>query len=278
MDNTAGSTQHPVNIAVVTGGGHGIGRALCRRLAKDGVKVVVADIEGEAAETVATEIGGIARQLDVGDESAITSLVSDIESEVGPIDLFISNAGVAFGDGASGSISAEGGLNPIDDRWLTSWNINVMAQVFAARAVIPRMLQRGGGYIINIASAAGLLSQIGDAAYSTTKHASVGFTESLAINYGDDGIRVSVVCPQAVATRLIGMDDDSGATEGGFGGNEVDGILQAEEVADTIIDQAMEGRFMILTHPQVATYIQRKAGDYDRWVGGMRKFRRSLPR
>jgi NAD(P)-dependent dehydrogenase (short-subunit alcohol dehydrogenase family) len=278
MDNTAGSTQRPVNIAVVTGGGHGIGRALCRRLAKDGVKVVVADIEGEAAETVATEIGGIARQLDVGDESAITSLVSDIESEVGPIDLFISNAGVAFGDGASGSVSAEGGLNPIDDRWLTSWNINVMAQVFAARAVIPRMLQRGGGYIINIASAAGLLSQIGDAAYSTTKHASVGFTESLAINYGDDGIRVSVVCPQAVATRLIGMDDDSGATEGGFGGNEVDGILQAEEVADTIIDQAMEGRFMILTHPQVATYIQRKAGDYDRWVGGMRKFRRSLSR
>ena len=123
-----------------------------------------------------------------------------------------------------------------------------------------------------------MLSQIGDAAYSTTKHASVGFTESLAINYGDDGIRVSVVCPQAVATRLIGMDDDSGATEGGFGGNEVDGILQAEEVADTIIDQAMEGRFMILTHPQVATYIQRKAGDYDRWVGAMRKFRRSLPK
>jgi NAD(P)-dependent dehydrogenase (short-subunit alcohol dehydrogenase family) len=278
MKNTARSTQHPIDIAVVTGGGHGIGRALCRRLAKDGVKVVVADIEGEAAETVATEIGGVARQLDVGDESAITSLVSDIESEVGPIDIFISNAGVAFGDGASGSVSAEGGLNPIDDRWLMSWNINVMAQVFAARAVIPRMLQRGGGYIINIASAAGLLSQIGDAAYSTTKHASVGFTESLAINYGDDGIRVSVVCPQAVATRLIGMDDDSGATEGGFGGNEVDGILQAEEVADTIIDQAMEGRFMILTHPQVATYIQRKAGDYDRWVGGMRKFRRSLPK
>lgn len=151
-----------------------------------------------------------------------------------------------------------------------------MAQVYAARAVIPRMLERGGGYIINIASAAGLLSQIGDAAYSATKHASVGFTESLAIDYGDDGIKVSVVCPQAVATRMIGMEDDSGATEGGFGGNEVDGILQPEQVADIIVDQALAGRFMILTHEQVTTYIQRKAGDYDRWIGGMRKFRRSL--
>jgi NAD(P)-dependent dehydrogenase (short-subunit alcohol dehydrogenase family) len=190
--------------------------------------------------------------------------------------MFISNAGVGFGDAASGAISAEGGMNPIDERWQTSWNVNVMAQVYAARAVIPRMLKRGGGHIINVASAAGLLSQIGDAAYSATKHASVGFTEALAINYGDDGIIVSVVCPQAVATRLIGMEDDSGATEGGFGGNEVDGILQAAEAADIIIEQAMAGRFMILTHPQVAAYMQRKTGDYDRWIGGMRKFRRSL--
>ena len=269
-------TAAPIDVAVVTGGGHGIGRSLCRRLAKDGVKVVVADIDGDAAETVASEIGGVAKQLDVSDEAAIIGLINEVEDTVGSIDMFISNAGVAFGDAASGSVSAEGGLNPIDDRWLASWNINVMAQVYAARAVIPRMLQRGGGYIINIASAAGLLSQIGDAAYSTTKHASVGFTESLAINYGDDGIKVSVVCPQAVATRLIGMEDDSGATEGGFGGNEVDGILQAEEVADIIIDQALQGRFMILTHPKVTTYIQHKAGDYDRWIGGMRKFRRSL--
>lgn len=265
-----------LSIAVVTGGGHGIGRAICRRLAADGSKVVVADIEGDAAETVAEEIGGIARQLDVSDESAVMRLVDEIEADTGPIDMFVSNAGVAFGDGDSGSISKEGGLNPISDRWDICWNVNVMAQVYAARAVIPKMLQRGHGYIVNVASAAGLLSQIGDAAYSTTKHASVGFTESLAINYGDDGINVSVVCPQAVATRLIGMEDDSDATEGGFGGNEVDGILKAEEVADIIIKQALEGRFMILTHPKVATYIQRKSGDYDRWIGGMRKLRRSL--
>ena len=265
-----------VNVAVVTGGGHGIGRALSRRLANDGVKVVVADIEGDAAEKVAAEIGGIAIQLDVSDEKAMNELVNKVESDVGPIDLFISNAGVGFGDGPSGAISTEGGMNPVADRWTVSWNVNVMAQVYAARAVIPRMLERGGGYIINIASAAGLLSQIGDAAYSATKHASVGFTEALAIDYGDDGIKVSVVCPQAVATRLIGIEDDSGATEGGFNGNEIDGIMQADEVANIIIDQALEGRFMILTHPQVTAYMQRKTGDYDRWVGGMRKFRRSL--
>jgi NAD(P)-dependent dehydrogenase (short-subunit alcohol dehydrogenase family) len=265
-----------IKVAVVTGGGHGIGRALSRRLAADGAKVVVADIEGDAAETVATEIGGIAKQIDVSDESAMLRLVDEVETDIGPIDMFISNAGVGFGDGQSGAISAEGGMNPIADRWSISWNVNVMAQVYAARAVIPKMLQRGGGYIINIASAAGLLSQIGDAAYSATKHASVGFTEALAIDYGDEGIKVSVVCPQAVATRLIGMEDDSGATEGGFNGNEVDGIMQAEDVANIIIDQALEGRFMILTHAQVTTYIQRKTGDYDRWIGGMRKFRRSL--
>ena len=265
-----------ISVAVVTGGGHGIGRALCRRLARDGVKVVVADIELDAAKTVAAEIDGVAMNADVSDEKVVARLVDDVERDIGPIDMFISNAGVAFGDGESGAISADGGLNPIDDRWTVSWNVNVMAQVYAARAVIPKMLQRGGGYIINVASAAGLLSQIGDAAYSTTKHASVGFTESLAISYGDDGIKVSLVCPQAVATRLIGMDDDSGATEGGFGGNEVDGILQADEVAEIIVENALQGRFLILTHPNVTTYIQRKAGDYDRWIGGMRKFRRSL--
>jgi NAD(P)-dependent dehydrogenase (short-subunit alcohol dehydrogenase family) len=265
-----------IDIAVVTGGGHGIGRALCRRLARDGVKVIVADIDGDAATTVATEINGVARQLDVSNEQAMLELVESVESDVGAIDLFISNAGVGFGDGPSGAISKEGGMHASADRWSACWDVNVMAQVYAARAVIPKMLQRGGGYIVNVASAAGLLSQIGDAAYSVTKHASVGLTEALAIDYGDDGIKVSVVCPQAVATRMIGMEDDSDATEGGFGGNEVDGILKAEEVADIIIDQVLEGRFMILTHPQVTNYIQRKTGDYDRWIGGMRKFRRSL--
>jgi NAD(P)-dependent dehydrogenase (short-subunit alcohol dehydrogenase family) len=263
-------------VAVVTGGGHGIGRALCRRLARDGITVVVADLDGAAARKVAAEIEGSAHQLDVSDEAALIAMVRDVEAGVGPIDMFVSNAGVGFGDGESGAVSADGGMKPIDDRWSACWNVNVMAQVYAARAVIPGMLERGAGYIINTASAAGLLSQIGDSAYSVSKHASVGFAESLAIDYGDRGIQVSVVCPQAVATRMIGMEDDSNATEGGFKGNDVDGIMQAEDVADIVIDQALAGRFMILTHPQVATYMQRKSGDYDRWVGGMRKLRRSL--
>lgn len=263
-------------LAVVTGGGHGIGRALCRRLSADGFRVVVVDIEAAAAQTVAADIEGIDKCVDVSDAAAMANLIGEIESEQGAIEILISNAGVGYGDGDGGAASAEGGMNPIDDRWAACWNVNVMAQVYAARAVLPFMLQRGHGYIVNVASAAGLLSQIGDAAYSATKHASVGFSESLAITHGDDGIQVSVVCPQAVATRMIGMDDDSDATSGGFGGNEVDGILTAEAVAAVVVEEALAGRFMILPHARVSEYMQRKTSDYDRWIGGMQKFRRSL--
>ena len=272
----AKADESVIKVAVVTGGGHGIGRALSRRLARDGAHVVVADIEQDAAETVASEIGGTAFGVDVSSEKDLVTMIDRVEDEVGAIDLFLSNAGVGYGDGESGAASREGGMRPIEDRWAASWNINVMAHVYAARALVPRMIARGGGYLVSVASAAGLLSQIGDAAYSATKHASVAFAESLAITHGDEGIKVSVVCPQAVATRLIGMEDDSDAKEGGFGGNDVDGILSADEVADCVVDGMLEGRFLILPHPQVKTYFQRKAGDYDRWVGGMRKFRRSL--
>lgn len=268
--------SNTIRTVVVTGGGHGIGRAICRRLHRDGAKVVVVDLDGDAAEAVAAEIDGVARVADVADETAMLALVAGVEHDVGPIDLFVSNAGVAFGDGDSGAISAEGGLNPVDDRWEACWRINVMAHVYAARALVPRMLERGGGHLVNIASAAGLLSQIGDAVYSATKHAAVAFAESLAIDYGDRGIRVSVACPQAVATRMIGIEDDSDSMEGGFGGNDVDGIMSADEVADIIIDEALAGRFMILTHPQVATYFERKADDYDRWINGMQRFRMKL--
>ena len=268
--------SNPLRAAVVTGGGHGIGRAICRRLHRDGVPVVVADLDGVAARAVAAEIGGTAREVDVADEAAMRALVDDVERDIGPIDLFVSNAGVAFGDGESGAVSREGGLNPVDDRWDACWRINVMAHVYAARALVPRMLARGGGHLVNIASAAGLLSQIGDAAYSTTKHAAVGFAESLAIDYGDLGIKVSVVCPQAVATRMIGIEDDAESMDGGFGGNDVDGIMSADEVADIIVDAALSGRFLVLTHPEVATYVRRKASDHDRWIGGMQRFREKL--
>ncbi len=266
----------PVRTAVVTGGGHGIGRAICRRLHRDGATVVVVDLDGKAAETVATEIAGVARKVNVADEQAICALVDEVEQDIGPIDLFVSNAGVAFGDGDSGAVSAEGGLNPVDDRWEACWQINVMAHVFAARTLVPRMLKRGTGRLINVASAAGLLSQIGDAAYSATKHAAVAFAESLAIDYGDRGIKISVVCPQAVATRMIGIDDDSESFDGGFGGNDVDGIMSADDVANVIVDESLAGRFLILTHPEVATYVQRKAADRDRWIGGMQRFREKL--
>lgn len=265
-----------IQVAVVTGGGHGIGRALCRRLKSESETVVVADIDDAAATKVASDIGGVGKALDVSDENAIATLVADVEDNHGPIDLFVSNAGVGFGDGEGGAISAEGGINAIEDRWEASWKVNVMAHVYAARALVPRMLKRGNGRLINIASAAGLLSQIGDSAYTATKSAAVAFAESLAIDYGDDGIQVSVVCPQAVATRMIGIEDDSDSMEGGFLGNDVDGIMRPEAVADIIVSEALAGHFLILTHPEVATYVQRKASDHDRWIKGMQRFRNKM--
>jgi NAD(P)-dependent dehydrogenase (short-subunit alcohol dehydrogenase family) len=265
-----------VRTAVVTGGAHGIGRALSRRLGREGVTVIVADVDFAAAQTVATEIGGVAESVDVGNEADVEDLVSRVEANVGPIDLFLSNAGVGYGDGPEGAASAGGGLRKIDDRWASCWAINVMAHVYAARVMVPLMVERGGGYLVNVASAAGLLSQIGDAAYSATKHAAVGFAESLAITHGDQGIHVSVVCPQAVATRLIGIEDDSDSLEGGFGGNDVDGILTAEQAADIIVDGVTKHQFLILTHEQAAIHVQRKANDHDRWIHGMQRFRQKL--
>jgi NAD(P)-dependent dehydrogenase (short-subunit alcohol dehydrogenase family) len=237
--------------------------------------VAVADIDADAAKSVAAEIGGKSYSVDVGDEAQFGRMIESVEGDMGPIDLFISNAGVGFGDDGDAA-SRGGGLRPVDDRWEACWRINVMAHVYAARILLPRMVERGGGYFVNIASAAGLLSQIGDAAYSATKHAAVAFAESLAISHGDDGINVSVVCPQAVATRMIGVDEDSDSTDGGFGGNDVDGVLRPEEVAKIIVRGIREKRFLILTHPEVAEYVRRKADDRDRWIGGMRRFRRSI--
>jgi NAD(P)-dependent dehydrogenase (short-subunit alcohol dehydrogenase family) len=264
------------NIAVVTGGGHGIGEALCKRLAADGIKVVVADLDEAAAQRVATKTDGVALRVDVGDEASMTAMIDEVESTVGPIDMFFSNAGVVFGDGKSGSASADGVLAPVDDRWDVSWRVNVMAHVYAARALVPRMIERGGGYLINTASAAGILSSIGDAAYSVTKHAAVGFAEALAIRHGDEGIKVSMICPQAVATRMLDLAVGPGAEENVFGGADADGILTPEQVADCVIEGVANGQFLIVPHPEVLGYFQRKAADYDRWIGGMRKFRRQL--
>lgn len=264
-----------MKVAAVTGGAHGIGEAICRRLADEGYKVAIADVDLEAAERVAREIDGVAYAVDVGDEHAMTNFIDSVEAAIGPIELFVSNAGILFGDDASGAAS-KGGLRPVDDRWESSWRVNVMAHVYAARALVPRMTSRGGGHFVNIASAAGLLNQIGDAAYSTTKHAAVGFAEALAITHGDDGIRVSCVCPQAVATGLLELGEEAAAAGAVVGGADVDGVLSPEDVAACIVDGIRESRFMITPHPSVRDYIARKASDYDRWIGGMRKFRRGI--
>ena len=251
-------------VVVVTGGASGIGRALCEKFAAAGARVAVADLNLQPATQVAEQINGIAVAANVGLEEDIQALVRETEERLGPIDIFVSNAGVAFGDGP-GWMAASGS----NDNWMTSWNVNVMAHVFAARALVPDMIKRGGGYLVNVASGAGLLCQLGDAAYSTTKHAAVGFAESLAITHGDDGIKVSCLCPQAVSTRMIG-----GIEDGGTAG--VDGIITPEQVAATVVQGLAEEKFLLLPHPEVEQYRERKTADYDRWLGGMRKLRRSF--
>jgi len=259
-------------VVLVTGGGHGIGRALCHALATAGARVAVADRDYEAAQRVARDVAGLALAVDVAREQDVIAAIDRTEAELGLIDVYVSNAGVAFGDGPGGAATAP------DEHWRACLDVNLMAQVYAARTMIPRMKVRGGGCLVIVASAAGLLCQVGEAAYTASKHAAVGFAESLAITHGDDGIQICLVCPQAVATRMTGFDDDGQAQSGeqGFGGNDVDGILSADYVADCILAGIEQERFLVLPHPQVATYFQRKAEDHDRWIGGMRRFRRRL--
>ncbi len=253
-------------VVVVTGGGHGIGRALCRAFSKAGVgAVAVADLDIDAARVVAEGIGGHAIACDVRREQQVQELVSTVESELGPVDIFCSNAGVGCGDDP-GSVVATSN----NEAWQLNWEVNVMAHVYAARAVVPGMIERGGGYLVNTVSAAGLLQQIGDSAYSTTKHAALGFAESMAIAHGDQGIRVSAVCPQYVATRMIGVED--GEEPGQLGA----GVITPQAAADIVLDGIREERFLILTHPNVADYWQNKFANYDRWLGGMRKLRRNM--
>jgi NAD(P)-dependent dehydrogenase (short-subunit alcohol dehydrogenase family) len=240
---------------VVTGAASGIGRALARRFAADGARTVVAaDIDGDGAAAVATEVGGSAARVDVSAEAEIAQLVDQVEREHGPIDLFCSNAGIL----------AVGGHELADETWRRSLDVNVMAHVWAARHLVPRMLERGGGHLLNTASAAGLLIQIGSAPYTVTKHAAVGFAEWLAVTYGDRGIAVSVLCPQAVDTQMT-----AGIEGGGVAG--VDGMLAPEAVADAVIQGLAAERFLILPHPEVAEYERRKAADRERWLTGMRR-------
>ena len=249
-------------VVVVTGGANGIGKALCERFAAEGAKLVaVADLEADNARAVAEAISGVHFGVNVRSEAEIKAMVDSVQAEYGPVDLFCSNAGIIAGDGEPWwACSAP------DETWQAMWEIHVMAHVYAARACLPTMIERGEGYFLNTVSAAGLLNQVGDAAYSTTKHAAVGFAEALAITHGDDGIKTSMICPQAVATRMIGSVEDGG-TAG------VDGVISPADVAEAVVQGLEEERFMILSHPEVEQYRQNKAANYDRWIGGMRKLR-----
>jgi NAD(P)-dependent dehydrogenase (short-subunit alcohol dehydrogenase family) len=250
-------------VVIVTGAASGIGKALAERFARDGAKAVIAsDLNGQGAEAVAKSIGGLGLRTDVTREEDVVALVKAAESKYGRIDLFCSNAGVG---GADPDIDNAGSAS--NEKWATAWGVNVMAHVYAARHALPGMIANQSGYFLNTVSAAGLLSQIGSAPYSTTKHAAIGFAEHLAISTRENGIGVSVLCPQAVDTPMLG---------GAAGSQNVDGVLSPEQVAATVVEGLADERFLILPHPQVSTYMQRKTGDYDRWLKGMTRLRRSV--
>ncbi|MEM7742582.1 MAG: SDR family oxidoreductase [Pseudomonadota bacterium] len=245
-------------IVVVTGAASGIGRALAEAFGKAGAKLVVsADRDRAGAEATAEATGGLAVMADVSREADIEALIETVEEVQGPIGIFCSNAGIIH----------RGGVEIPNEDWQNIWNINVMAHVWAARHVIPRMTSRGGGYLLNTASAAGLLNQVGAAPYAVTKHAAVGLAEWLSLTHGDAGIGVSVLCPQAVRTAMTSSTESVAA---------VDGLLEAGPVAEACLDAIREERFLVLPHPEVLDYMRRKTADYDRWLGGMRRLNRKF--
>jgi NAD(P)-dependent dehydrogenase (short-subunit alcohol dehydrogenase family) len=249
-------------IVVVTGAGSGIGRALVGKFVAEGAKAVVAvDINADSAQKTADDYSCVAMSADVAKEEDVKRVIDDTESTIGPIDLFCSNAGVGAGaDEQSANVE-----------WQLCWDVNVMSHVYAARHLVPRMVERGEGYLLNTASAAGLLNQIGGAAYGVTKHAAVGFAEWVALTYAHQGIKVSVLCPQAVRTAMTANTEDKG-TQAAAG----DGMMEPEQLADIVVEHHERDAFLILTHEEVKTYMQRKAADYDRWIGGMNRLFRKL--
>ncbi len=266
-------------IVLITGAGSGIGRALAVRMIDRGARhVVCTDLDGANAEETATMIGDKATgcALDVSSESAIEALVKEVEADVGGIDIFVSNAG--YGQ--------SGGLDLATQEWEKMMTVHTWSHLSAARAVIPGMVARGGGYLLSTASAAGLLTTIDSGPYAVSKHAAIAFAEWISINYADQGIGVSVLCPQAVRTNIMansirragGELPSPDEAERRSNSNQAaqDGVLEPEDVADKCIEAINEERFLVLPHPEVETYFQRKANDYDRWLNGMRRFKKRL--
>lgn len=250
------------SIVIVTGGGHGIGKALCERCHTDGAAgVLVADIDFPAAQAVAESVDGIAVRCNVSDEGDVARLVAAAVEKYGRIDIFVSNAG----------ITTKGGVDVSNDDWQRLWDVNVMSRIYAARAVLPEMLKRGRGYLVQVASAAALVTEIGSAAYSVTKQADLALAEWLAVQHGREGVAVSCVCPLGVETDMLDRDDP------------VHQFLQvqsisADEAAATIAEGIRDERFLILPHPQVAEFFQMKSADHDRWVRGMQRLKQKLTR
>ena len=243
-------------VVVITGGASGIGKAVGKLMVNKGAdKVFLADLNENLLNKTAEEIGAIPIVCDVSNEESVKTLVNEVTLQTKVIDIFMSNAG----------IYVEGDENTLNQEWMRNWSIHVMAHVYAARAVLPSMIKRESGYLINTSSAAGLLTHIDSATYSTTKHAAIGFAEYLSINYGSKGIKVSVLCPQAVKTAMTLGREDSVAS--------VDGMLEPDFLAEVVLQSVYDEEFLILPHPEVLTYMQRKTSDYERWLGGMRRFK-----
>ena len=243
-------------VIVITGGASGIGAAMTRKFADCGARsLVVADMNGDLAKQVANEVGGHAFTVDVGSESDIQHIIDETENRIGQIDLFCSNAGISVG----------GLIDTPEEAWEKVMQVNTMSHVYAARHLVPRMIKRGGGYLFSTSSAAGLLTSVGSVTYAVSKHAAVALAEWISITYGDSGIKVTVLCPQAVRTPM---------TANGAGTAAVDGMLEAEEVADAVLDAIEKERFFVLPHQEVKEYMIRKAADPDRWLRGMRRLRK----
>ena len=256
------SLEFQDKIVILTGAAGGIGTALAREFAGRGARLALCDLNAAALEALAGELGALHMVCDVTVESHIQALVAEVEARLGPVDIFFSNAGFSSGE-------PDHAASAPDRIWQASWEVHVMAHVYACRALLPAMRARGQGYLVQMASAAGLLNQIGDAAYSTSKHAAVGFAEALAISHGHEGLKVSVVCPQYVATPMLGYDDPAAAAP-------VPGLLSPEVTAQRVAEAMEEERFLILPHPQVADYMVFKAKEPDKWLAAMRKLRARL--
>ncbi len=248
-------------VAVVTGAGSGIGAASARAFADAGARVAAVDLNLAGAEDTAAATGGIAIRCDVGSEDAVNAMVARVRAELGEIDLFFHNAGVATGGDPL--------TTPIDV-WESQWQINVMAHVYAIRAVLPAMLERGDGYFVHTASMAGILTSQGNLTYAATKHAVVGLAEWMAITYHDRGVRTSLLAPLGVRTPMLGNPDSA------FAQTALGPLKEPEEVGQMVLDAVREERFLILTDPIAQTWMERKTNDPERWLAGMRRLQAKL--